>query len=134
MKGNGDLIAEAEGIVNLNMYKYKPNEDAINLQSLLIKLPQEGIEDSLQTVANFPLETSRWPPRLFVYYIGMSLMNVFRIGPKSLRVQSLNYLSSVLTFDESLIQKRQEKAFQTMVDITPSAMCLWQRTELMVQM
>ena len=69
---DGEVIGDPVNI-NLNMYKYKPNEDALNLQSLIRKFPEEDITDNLMAVGNFPLNGgSELSPRLFVYYIGIS--------------------------------------------------------------
>ena len=58
--------------INIDRYKYNPYEEALNLQALFRKLPQDRIEDKIRTVTNFPLNyvDEDLPKRMIVYYIG----------------------------------------------------------------
>ena len=59
--------------VELNPYRYVPEEDPMNLQSIFAKFPQENIQNNTKSVTNFPLNRGdKYPERLFIYFIGIS--------------------------------------------------------------
>lgn len=63
-----DVILEE---FNINLYKYIPNEDQMNLMTLFIKFPQEDIQNQMKAILTFPTEDQNYIyPKLFAYYFG----------------------------------------------------------------
>ena len=59
--------------VELSFYKYDPNKDPMNLQSILADFPQKDIKKNMKSVTNFPLNRGdEYPERLFIYFTGIS--------------------------------------------------------------
>ncbi|CAG2117022.1 unnamed protein product [Medioppia subpectinata] len=55
--------------VNVNLYKYKPNEDPDNIMTLFLKFPQEDLHNRIQAIINSPIDSaSGLQRRYFVYY------------------------------------------------------------------
>ncbi|XP_054155535.1 uncharacterized protein LOC128954002 [Oppia nitens] len=63
---DGDTIT-SKAPININYYKYKPQEEPLNLQSILAKFPSEQLFDHLLSITSFP-HSPDLPNRLIVYY------------------------------------------------------------------
>lgn len=70
---DANVVATNVTPININFYKYTPGEEALNLQSMFSKLPQDNINEQLTAVLSFPPNiesTELMPKRMFVYYNG----------------------------------------------------------------
>ena len=85
---NGNEVGNAKSI-DLSYYNYQPGKEALNLWSLFSKLPQEDLGKNLMAMTNFPLsedeEENKPSRRMFVYYLGMSLVEEINLNIKKLR-------------------------------------------------
>ena len=65
--------------INLTYYKYEPGKEALNFWTLFAKFPEEDLGKNLLAMTNFPLSedaegVNKPSRRMFVYYLGMSLI------------------------------------------------------------
>ena len=85
---NGNEMGNVESIY-LSFYNYQQGKEALNLWSFFSKLPQEYLGKNLRAMTNFPLsedkEENKPSRRMFVYYLGMSLVEEINLNIKKLR-------------------------------------------------
>ncbi|XP_054168221.1 uncharacterized protein LOC128965539 [Oppia nitens] len=111
---NGDTIA-SKSPININYYKYKPNDEPLNIQTMLAKFPGINLFDHLLSVTSFPYSPDL-PNRLIVYYK--------ETPPKSKQDKCVDcYRSKRFVFIERIIDYNDSKEFDWNHDNTGDESC-----------